>query len=421
MKTNIDNNLLENTMGKFYFSNTYYNSLDFIYKYVKEVLLEELTGIPKSYFKKIFTNIEDHRFAKEDSISNNSLYNNVYPMLGIAVTQDFSGPGNRTKMHSSHRLHVLPSEVSIPTIFHENNISIQLGSNIYKYNINLNAKFDTSFAASNYISTIYNTIHVGKHYYPEYSEVKYRIDSELYKYLRTLYKSRYEKDEDFLNFLNMYTNKKIVREFDRATGNIDYFILLPVRPLALINPPSQTDMNTAGLRESTVNISIDLEIELPNTLYFSAPMPLLRAMDVKVYEGIILKDENEPEIIQEKKEQLKDKAFELVRPEKVDNDSKPMKLVTMPKVDTKRIEEVHKKELKYSSTLSISEITDLLIIEDPLIVKYINQTNKNILKIFDEDGNEILPREVKIFKDSIDIILDGSVEDTILLVSVYGS
>ncbi len=148
----------------------------------------------------------------------------------------------------------------------------------------------------------------------------------------------------------MYTNKKIVREFDRATGNIDYFILLPVRPLALINPPSQTDMNTAGLRESTVNISIDLEIELPNTLYFSAPIPLLRAMDVKVYEGIILKDENEPEIIKEKKEQLKDKAFELVRPEKVDNDPKPMKLVTMPKVDTKRIEEVHKKELKYSST-----------------------------------------------------------------------
>ena len=54
----------------FYFSEGYYSSLDFIYKYTKEVLIDELSGVGKKFFKKIFTNLEDHRFARLANIEN---------------------------------------------------------------------------------------------------------------------------------------------------------------------------------------------------------------------------------------------------------------------------------------------------------------------------------------------------------------
>lgn len=419
--SDINEKIYDNIMGSFTFPNTYYNSLDFIYKYVKEVVIKDACGVSKNFFNRIFTGIEDHRFAREESIKKNSLYNPMYPKLGILVNQDFSGAGYRTKMASAQLLHIMPTELTMPTIFHEHNMSIQISSNIYKYNVTLVCKFDTPFSASNFVSRLYNRIHINKHFYPSYSELRYRIDDRIYKCIRAMYKAEYANDEEFLAFMNRHTNKRIIREFDQATGNVSYFLLLNVRPLLLVQTPSQSDDNGMSNRESSVSINIDMEIELPGSIYFNAPMPILKQIEVDIYNDIIVDDDKEPVIIKEKKEQEKDRKHigQLIRTEDslstVDN-----KLVTMPKVDRERIEDVHKKELKYSTTLSISEKTDVLIIDDKNIINHLTNTKNNIIKIFDDEGIEIVPIEVKLFEDSIEVIIDDVVEDTIVLIDIYG-
>lgn len=397
----------------FYFSEGYYSSLDFIYKYAKEVLVDELSGVGKNFFKKIFTNLEEHRYARIIGEEVGSLYNNVYPMAGISVNQDFSGAGSRTRMDMSHRLHRLNPELTMPTIFEDRYISIQIGSNIYKYNISMTAKFDSAFSASNFISRIYNTIHVNKQYYPDYSVLKYKMDIELYKLLRDIYRTEIKTDEEFLKYLNDHSRYKFIREFDKATGYINYFILLNVRPLAMIQSPSQMDSNVNGLRESSVSLNIDLEIELPNTIYINTPSFLLRDVSVHLYNDINLKDSKDPKIANEKKEASKDRKVSL-------SEDAP-KLVTMPKIDNKRIEEIHKKELRYTGTISISSLTDIFTIEDKIIHKYLlSKDQEFILKIFDENGDEIVPKKVNFYEDTIDVILDMYVEETILVINIYG-
>lgn len=412
-----DTELLEDLVGSYSFSNTYYNSLDFIYKYIKEVILRDIFGVKKNFFKKYITSIEDHRYARENSIDTGSLYNTIYPMAAILVNQDFSGAGPRNKMSSANLLNIMPSELTMPTIFQEHNMSIQLSYNLYKYNVTLIAKFNTPFAASNFVSKLYNNIHINKHYYPSYSELRYRIDQNIYNYIREMYKSKYATDEEFLDYMNRHTNRKIIREFDRATGNVSYFLLLNVRPLVLVQTPAQSDDNNPGNRESSVSINLDIEIDLPSTLYFSAPINLLRKLNMSFYEGVRIKDENDPIIQEHKKEIDKDKKIDLVRR---DDNINIDKIVTMPKVDVSRIEEVHNKEKKYSTTVSISELTDLITIDDKTIINYLKEQKGNIIKIFDENADEIIPSEVRIFDDSIDIMIDGSLEDTIVLVEIYG-
>ena len=93
----------------------------------------------------------------------------------------------------------------------------------------------------------------------------------------------------------------------------------------------------------------------------------------------------------------------------------------MPKIDNKRIEEVHKKDLQYTGTISISNLTDTFTIEDKIIIKYLSDKDKEyILKIFDEDGKEVIPRKVSKYDDGIDITLDMYVEETILVINIYG-
>lgn len=412
-----DTELLDELVGSYSFSNTYYNSLDFIYKYIKEVILRDIFGVKKNFFKKYITSIEDHRYAREDSVDTGSLYNTIYPMAAILVNQDFSGAGSRNKMSSANLLNIMPSELTMPTIFQEYNMSIQLSYNLYKYNVTLIAKFNTPFAASNFVSKLYNNIHINKHYYPSYSELRYRIDQNIYNYIREMYKSKYATDEEFLAYMNRHTNRKIIREFDRSTGNISYFLLLNVRPLVLIQTPAQSDDNNPGNRESSVSINMDIEIDLPSTLYFSAPINLLRKLNMSFYNGIRIKDENDPIIQEYKKEIDKDDKIDLVRS---DDDINVDKIVTMPKVDVSRIEEIHNKEKKYSTTVSISELTDLITIDDKTIINYLKDQKGNVIKIFDENADEIIPTEVRIFDDSIDIMIDGSLEDTIVLVEIYG-
>lgn len=412
-----DTELLDELVGSYSFSNTYYNSLDFIYKYIKEVILRDIFGVKKNFFKKYITSIEDHRYAREDSVDTGSLYNTIYPMAAILVNQDFSGAGSRNKMSSANLLNIMPSELTMPTIFQEYNMSIQLSYNLYKYNVTLIAKFNTPFAASNFVSKLYNNIHINKHYYPSYSELRYRIDQNIYNYIREMYKSKYTTDEEFLAYMNRHTNRKIIREFDRATGNISYFLLLNVRPLVLIQTPAQSDDNNPGNRESSVSINMDIEIDLPSTLYFSAPINLLRKLNMSFYDGIRIKDENDPIIQEHKKEINKDDKIDLVRSDDGINENK---IVTMPKVDVSRIEEIHNKEKKYSTTVSISELTDLITIDDKTIINYLKDQKGNVIKIFDENADEIIPTEVRIFDDSIDIMIDGSLEDTIVLVEIYG-
>lgn len=412
-----DTELLDELVGSYSFSNTYYNSLDFIYKYIKEVILRDIFGVKKNFFKKYITSIEDHRYAREDSVDTGSLYNTIYPMAAILVNQDFSGAGPRNKMSSANLLNIMPSELTMPTIFQEYNMSIQLSYNLYKYNVTLIAKFNTPFAASNFVSKLYNNIHINKHYYPSYSELRYRIDQNIYNYIREMYKSKYATDEEFLAYMNRHTNRKIIREFDRSTGNISYFLLLNVRPLVLIQTPTQSDDNNPGNRESSVSINMDIEIDLPSTLYFSAPINLLRKLNMSFYNGIRIKDENDPIIQEYKKEIDKDDKIDLVRS---DDGINVDKIVTMPKVDVSRIEEIHNKEKKYSTTVSISELTDLITIDDKTIINYLKDQKGNVIKIFDENADEIIPTEVRIFDDSIDIMIDGSLEDTIVLVEIYG-
>lgn len=412
-----DTELLDELVGSYSFSNTYYNSLDFIYKYIKEVILRDIFGVKKNFFKKYITSIEDHRYAREDSVDTGSLYNTIYPMAAILVNQDFSGAGSRNKMSSANLLNIMPSELTMPTIFQEYNMSIQLSYNLYKYNVTLIAKFNTPFAASNFVSKLYNNIHINKHYYPSYSELRYRIDQNIYNYIREMYKSKYTTDEEFLAYMNRHTNRKIIREFDRSTGNISYFLLLNVRPLVLIQTPAQSDDNNPGNRESSVSINMDIEIDLPSTLYFSAPINLLRKLNMSFYNGIRIKDENDPIIQEYKKEIDKDDKIDLVRS---DDGINVDKIVTMPKVDVSRIEEIHNKEKKYSTTVSISELTDLITIDDKTIINYLKDQKGNVIKIFDENADEIIPTEVRIFDDSIDIMIDGSLEDTIVLVEIYG-
>lgn len=412
-----DTELLDELVGSYSFSNTYYNSLDFIYKYIKEVILRDIFGVKKNFFKKYITSIEDHRYAREDSVDTGSLYNTIYPMAAILVNQDFSGAGSRNKMSSANLLNIMPSELTMPTIFQEYNMSIQLSYNLYKYNVTLIAKFNTPFAASNFVSKLYNNIHINKHYYPSYSELRYRIDQNIYNYIREMYKSKYATDEEFLAYMNRHTNRKIIREFDRSTGNISYFLLLNVRPLVLIQTPAQSDDNNPGNRESSVSINMDIEIDLPSTLYFSAPINLLRKLNMSFYNGIRIKDENDPIIQEHKKEINKDDKIDLVRSDDGINENK---IVTMPKVDVSRIEEIHNKEKKYSTTVSISELTDLITIDDKTIINYLKDQKGNVIKIFDENADEIIPTEVRIFDDSIDIMIDGSLEDTIVLVEIYG-
>lgn len=414
----VKDEMLEDLIGSYSFSNTYYNSLDFIYKYIKEVIIRDIFGVKKNFFKKYITSIEDHRFARENSIDTGSLYNNVYPMAAILVNQDFSGAGPRNKMASANLLNIMPSELTMPTIFQEHNMSIQLSYNLYKYNITLIGKFNTPFAASNFVSKLYNNIHINKHYYPSYSELRYRIDQKVYDFIREMYRSEYESDEDFLAYMNRHTNRKIIREFDRATGNISYFLLLNVRPLILVQTPTQSDDNNPGNRESSVSVNIDVEIDLPSTLYFSAPINLLRKLNISFHNNIIIKDENDPILINLDKEIDKDKKVDLVRSE--DGGIKFDKIVTMPKVDRNRIEDIHNKELKYSTTLAISDLTDIITIDDKNIINYLKENSGNILKLFDENADELIPKEVRIFEDSIDIIIDGSMEDTIILVEIYG-
>lgn len=412
-----DTELLDELVGSYSFSNTYYNSLDFIYKYIKEVILRDIFGVKKNFFKKYITSIEDHRYARENSVDTGSLYNTIYPMAAILVNQDFSGAGSRNKMSSANLLNIMPSELTMPTIFQEYNMSIQLSYNLYKYNVTLIAKFNTPFAASNFVSKLYNNIHINKHYYPSYSELRYRIDQNIYNYIREMYKSKYATDEEFLAYMNRHTNRKIIREFDRSTGNISYFLLLNVRPLVLIQTPAQSDDNNPGNRESSVSINMDIEIDLPSTLYFSAPINLLRKLNMSFYDGIRIKDENDPIIQEHKKEINKDDKIDLVRSDDGINENK---IVTMPKVDVSRIEEIHNKEKKYSTTVSISELTDLITIDDKTIINYLKDQKGNVIKIFDENADEIIPTEVRIFDDSIDIMIDGSLEDTIVLVEIYG-
>lgn len=412
-----DTELLDELVGSYSFSNTYYNSLDFIYKYIKEVILRDIFGVKKNFFKKYITSIEDHRYARENSVDTGSLYNTIYPMAAILVNQDFSGAGPRNKMSSANLLNIMPSELTMPTIFQEYNMSIQLSYNLYKYNVTLIAKFNTPFAASNFVSKLYNNIHINKHYYPSYSELRYRIDQNIYNYIREMYKSKYTTDEEFLAYMNRHTNRKIIREFDRATGNVSYFLLLNVRPLVLIQTPAQSDDNNPGNRESSVSINMDIEIDLPSTLYFSAPINLLRKLNMSFYDGIRIKDENDPIIQEHKKEINKDDKIDLVRS---DDGINVNKIVTMPKVDVSRIEEIHNKEKKYSTTVSISELTDLITIDDKTIINYLKDQKGNVIKIFDENADEIIPTEVRIFDDSIDIMIDGSLEDTIVLVEIYG-
>lgn len=410
----IDKKTRDNYMGRIYFPNSYYNSLDFIYKYITEVIIKEVAEVPKSFFKKYFTGLEDHRFSMKKSVETNSLYNNIYPMVGILVNQDFSGAGPRTQMSSAKFFNIMSSEETMPTIFHENNISIQISSNIYKYNATINAKFDSSFSASNFVSRIYNNIHINKHYYPSYSDLRYRIDKRIYMAIRELYRSEYENDESFLRFINRNATFRIIREFDKATGNIDYFLLLPIRPLILIQTPSQSDSNNNGLRESIVSINIDIEIELPGSLYFSAPMPLLRKMNFHFYDSVIFDDKDDPIIKNEQKEIEKDKKLL-----NYISDEETISVVTMPKIDVERIKNIHKKELRYETTLSISERSDLLIIEDPSILTMFKNSPETFIKIFDADGLDIVAKNIKFYDDCIELTIDGYIEDTIVLIQIY--
>lgn len=406
--------IIENMMDKFYYPDNYYSSLDFIYKYVKEVLIKEISGHSRSYFLKIFTDLEDHRFAREKAISTNSLYNNVHPSLGISVNQDFSGAGDRTKMFQSNKFNYVLDEDSFPVIYYDNEITMQLSSNIFKYNIILNCRFSAAFEASNFAASILNSIPVNKYYYPQYSDLRYKLNKEFMMLLRASYNLEYEQDDKFLDYINRKTPFKIIREFEKASGNINYFMLLPIRPLIRVQSLNQTNDNSNGSRDSVVIVPIDIEIELPNTLYFSAPRMLLRKFNVKIFDSAFyISDSKDPILVNERKEQYSDPKTNLDK-------SGELKVVTMPKVDTSRIEKIHKKELKYDCTISIDNMTDMLIIEDPTIISFLNANNETILKIFDEEGLEIVPREIRKFKDSVEIYIDGFIKDTIVLVNIYG-
>ena len=138
-----------------------------------------------------------------------------------------------------------------------------------------------------------------------------------------------------------------------------------------------------------------------------------RQVSVHLYNDINLKDSKDPKIVNEKKEASKDRKVSL-------SEDAP-KLVTMPKIDNKRIEEIHKKELRYTGTISISSLTDIFTIEDKIIHKYLlSKDQEFILKIFDENGDEIVPKKVNFYEDTIDVILDMYVEETILVINIYG-
>lgn len=419
----VDEAINENMLGKIYLPSSYYSSLDFIYKYVKEVIIPDISSVKKSFFKKYFSNIEDHRFARNTAIKNNHLYNNIYPSAGIILNQDFSGAGYRTRMHQSNYFNVTLPERVLPFIFHENNITIYLNSNVYKYNANIIAKFDTSFSASEFVSKIHNNIHINKHYVPKHSFLRYRLDDSIYMLLRKMYNSEYEDDLKFLDFLNRNSTFKIIREFDKATGNVSYFYLLPIQPLILVQTPSFNENNAPGLRETIVNITVDIEIELPNALYFTAPFYLLKKFNVKYFDGIIFDDKDDPIIQKEIKEQNKDLSHGV---SVLKNDQNDNILVTMPKIDEERIAKIHKKELKYEASLIIENPSEVLIIEDKNILSFIKENMKSddpelyILKIFDEDGMELIPKNFELFEDCIRISIEEIIADTVCTLQIYG-
>lgn len=407
--------------GKMYFPNTYYNSLDFMYKYTKEVIIKELFGVNKDFFKRINSNLEDHRFSREKSIKTNSLFNSIYPNMFINITQDFSGPGKRTTMAQSSLLYILNPDMMMRTVFEEQSMSIQLSSNIYKYEINFNFRFDTAMNASNFISKVYNRVHMNKHFYPQYSNLRYRLDKAIYRTIRKAYKSEFEDEEDFLEYMDNHSFKKIIREFDRATGNEEYYMLLPIRPLLVIRNPVQTDDNTNGARESIVSMTLEAEIELPSSLYFNAPYKLLKEILLDIH-AIELKDELNKKIETEYNQNGEkiDKEYYLIKMEnQVDVDQK---LVVMPNINLEEMDILYKDI--YTSTLMINEDMDILCIDDPVFVKYLYKENKNnkdryVLKIYNENGDEIVPREVKVFEKYIDIILLDSINDTILTIKLF--
>lgn len=416
IKNEIDYEINEKLKEVFFFPNTFYNSLDFMYKYAREVLIRDLSGCGKDFFKKVFTSIENSRYAREESIKSNSLYNNRYPMLSILINQDFSGAGTRTRMYNATGLSHLNPIYCMPTVFRENNMEMLLGTNIFKYNITLTAKFDSAFQASNFTAKVYSTVHVNKYFYPEYSELRYRLDKEIYSCIRAMYKSKYENDNEFLEYLNRYSTFKIIREYDNATGEIDYFLLIPIRPLVMIQTPTQSDMYTGGSGESLVTVNLDIEIELPTALYFSTPSYLLREINVKIYDNIILSDKNE-EILNLESEERKKDIIKALDNRKVKNKEK---IVTMPKIEEERIKDIHKKELKYTSTLSIERPTDILVIEDPIIINYIKTKGGIVIKIFDDDGNEIPVANIKEYDKCIDVKVDTILDDTIIIIKIYG-
>lgn len=405
-------------LNKKYEPDTYYNSLDFMYKYVKEVLIKEITGNYKSFFAKIYTDIESHRYARNQANDNGYLLNNIYPMLFIGINQDFSGPGHRTRMFTSGLFNVMDDIYAKKVIYQEPRIEIRVNSNIFKYQITLNAKFDSSMEASTFISNIYNSLHINKFYYPDYSDLRYRLDNEIYMAIRKAHQAEYENDLDFLDYLNTRSTHKIIREYDQATGNISYFYLFPIRPLVLVQTPSIAHNNANGTRETVASIPLEIEIELPTVLYFQAPVYLVRDVDVNV--SVVNKTLTDEFNVRVDKEEKSVIIYDEKKLEPVKNH-----VVTMPKVNDKVIKEKTKKTVKYETTISIDDLTDVISISDEMINRYmkLNEEGKEqkfILKIYDEDGIELLPLRIDILDTGIDIFIDGTVQETIVLIKIYG-
>lgn len=277
---------------------SYYNSIDFIFQYIKEAFFPYVFKNGSKKFKKIVSATEDKRFALDKSEESKSKYNSIFPQVNINIEQDFSLNGTALRMVNIPLREGFYNRLDTGSsiLFQTDPLILAVGANVYKYAMGIEIKDETYLKTSTYAYEIYNTVFPDKMFYLDYKYLKFRLEDNLINILKAVYIDYNDLfiETSFENFLKAKFFDELSYEEDLATGNKTYFLYFKLRPLIKVSN-IQINNNEETQRSHSLVFTVEMEIFLPNVIY------IYSYDKINKFEKIVFEFNPSNEIIPEKK------------------------------------------------------------------------------------------------------------------------
>lgn len=278
---------IETTLNLAYGTNTsFYSSINFLFSYVKDGILEQLFDNGKDAFGEIVTNysrpelrdseLKSEREKRLASQSNCCILNLVvdYNDTTFVTMQNFDSQltnGSKSSIFS--------------TILQDNLFTLGFNTTPIKLNLDINILSSDKMRLTNFAGFIKQRLHIGKYFrLSEIIPLKFVLDPKLIGLMKLLYPEFTELE--FESRLNRLTNNNVFREIDKTTGNYRYFVNLVSRPLLKVSSIDDTD---------NLKISMEIHAFVPSKFNINTIVTLEELADLIITKEMVTTTNVPPE------------------------------------------------------------------------------------------------------------------------------